>query len=521
MLTVRMKSYIQQRYERSSVLAFHGYDYAEDMRQLLEKLYSSERWFRLVTYRMCEYDEDTVDDEDCFTWAYWGRHRGDMEGWVHSENIDSCFYQTVDGDYWHESCCEQLNDGDWVSRFSSSYDDYCSCACCGGLFHSDDMHYREEIGESDCSGCYEPSRGLIYAHNESPPLEFFGDSKINTFGFEWEIDGRRGHVYSYKRDEIAEFVDENMSYLFCQEDGSMRSGGMEFVSQPMTYQFLLDKRKKFEELFQKAIDVGYGSHDTEYETAGMHIHISRQQFNDQDARHRFAFLFEKFKEQIFKFSRRSREKWNGWSPPYDLNTNCRFSEFNEEFKATSKDKYRLVNFKHPNTLEVRAFRGTFNFDTILASTQLVILFKDLANKSDGMVELVTWQNIVGFAKRAYPELFNYLQKRKLDTVKTFRLKLKKRESVETVTVNFGDLLVVAGNYRTFHNFNVGDIVKVVGYDNLDQHFKCELVTPTDTPSFGYGVGSTQYLRHQDVTTLEGVLLSGNVILVDMSHAETY
>ena len=170
------------------------------------------------------------------------------------------------------------------------------------------------------------------------------------------------------------------------------------------------------EIFTKAIEMGYRSHQTC--TCGLHIHINRTAFGEdaeiQEAViGRIVFFVEKHWNELVKFSRRTAENLNRWAAKY-----ATISDTTKETYKKAKDKrlgrYVAVNLENYNTVEFRLFRGTLCYKTFIATLQLVYeICRFAIMLSDRELEEMSWSDFVLKISPDKKELIEYLKSKRL------------------------------------------------------------------------------------------------------------
>ena len=122
--------------------------------------------------------------------------------------------------------------------------------------------------------------------------------------------------------------------IYIKHDGSINEG-FEIVSHPMTLDYH-ENHMNWLEVFEKAIEMGYRSHNTS--TCGLHIHVSRSAFGrnyaDQEvAIARIIYFVEHHWNELLKFSRRTEASMNHWASRYGISEN-------------TQDTYKKAKDKH-------------------------------------------------------------------------------------------------------------------------------------------------------------------------------
>ena len=148
-------------------------------------------------------------------------------------------------------------------------------------------------------------------------------------------------------------VSDGLIYL--KEDCSI-SHGFEIVSHPMTLNYLQNHAKRYEQSLDFLRKNGYRAWKTS--TCGLHIHVSKKSF--VDAKHEMKFLYFIFrnKKTLIKFVGRQ----SGYSR-FDLDSFLG--------NGPGRDDFNKVNRSNEYTHELRIFRPSLRFTTVLAYTEFV------------------------------------------------------------------------------------------------------------------------------------------------------
>lgn len=78
-------------------------------------------------------------------------------------------------------------------------------------------------------------------------------------------------------------------------------------------------------------------------------------------------------------------------------------------KSQSSDKYGAINLKHKDTIEMRIFKGTLNYNTFIRTLEFVSVFAKIAKDTDIYdIQFVTWNKIKNNFSN---ELKNYIATR--------------------------------------------------------------------------------------------------------------
>lgn len=280
---------------------------------------------------------------------------------------------------------------------------YCECGVCGNMYREDNMTYDDDEDRYICNSCGETRDArAICNYHQGPGLVFYGHGGYHI-GVELEVDGGNRD----DRRESAIKVKETLNnHVYCCNDSSLTTG-FEIISHPHTYDELISL--PWRQAFSELVSAGWRGHDVD--TAGLHIHIGRKCFNDDDAIARFCLFFENNWSFIRKFSRRHDDKLKQWASRYfdDEHPDKKFTA--EEVKDKTKyerERYRAVNLRNSRTVEVRVFKSTLRVETFLASIELVKLVAERCNEITDeqavIMSISEWlagasDNLVQYAKK--------------------------------------------------------------------------------------------------------------------------
>ena len=311
---------------------------------------------------------------------------------------------------WNDNTCSD----DYTVLCNSCYNtDYTRCADCGCIVHLDNACYFNGSSTPYCEDCYDEldNNSAIHDYNYKPDPIFYGKDSL-YYGVELEVDC--GGEYSENAEKIENIGNEDAEHIYCKHDGSINNG-FEIVSHPMTLDYH-QKNMNWLELFEKAISMGYKSHNTS--TCGLHIHINRKAFgsnyDEQElAIARVVYFVESNWNELVKFSRRHIDNLMRWASKYGIVENVK-NTYNKTKKG-NLGRYVAVNLFNSNTVEIRIFRGTLNIDTFYATLQLVDeICKRAIEMVDYEFEKMSWLDFVSkINKEEKPELIKYLKLKQL------------------------------------------------------------------------------------------------------------
>jgi hypothetical protein len=228
-------------------------------------------------------------------------------------------------------------------------------------------------------------------------------------GIELEVDegsdgykDDRDNMVLHVRDDI--FADEDIWHF--ESDGSLSEEGWENISQPGTLKYWLDIKPRMAEMFDYLSKNGVRSH--EVKTCGLHMHLDKVYFGNaasQDAAiAKMLYLFEKFRVELTKFSRRNSSQINQWTkfmkpniPDWRANSVSWICKTIEAYKQGSRwDRYCAVNLTNRDTIEIRLWRGTLNINTFYATLKLTFRIADLCKNTKSIpLSKMSWEDILG------------------------------------------------------------------------------------------------------------------------------
>jgi len=298
---------------------------------------------------------------------------------------------------------------EYINLCQHCYDNhYVHCHSCDTLTCNDDSYEFE--GEYYCCECYDDvrySNSPIMEYNYKPAPLFYGTDTL-YLGVELEVDN--GGKDSENAETLLEIGNRTDEHIYIKSDGSL-DDGFEIVSHPMTLEY--HKKYCWREIMRKAVNLGYRSHQTS--TCGLHIHVNRNAFGDNQADQeeviaKILYFVEVHWNEICCFSRRKEYNLNRWATRYGFEKTGK--QILDKAKSNSCGRYTAVNLCNYSTIELRMFRGTLKYNTFIAALQLVYEICNAALfMSQEELEKLSWTE---FVKRIeHPELIQYLKERRL------------------------------------------------------------------------------------------------------------
>lgn len=244
------------------------------------------------------------------------------------------------------------------------------------------------------------------------------------FGIELEIDSTRGpkNKMATQLNYLLNDCDYNKLVKF-EKDGSLSDNGIEIIFQPMTMNFINSKREVINKALKHIDTHDYTSHDNG--KCGLHIHVSRDAFEDDDL-DKIMLIFENFKNELITFSRR-KESQMTWTK--FITDTVGWDKISYDYIKHNKDDctghHVVINNYNRNTVEFRLFRGTTNKITFYACIQLIDNLLSLVKERKDIINL-TWDEIINYNPE-YVELIEYNKKRRIYSTHKLAYEVDKQE----------------------------------------------------------------------------------------------
>ena len=169
-----------------------------------------------------------------------------------------------------------------------------------------------------------------------------------------------------------------------KQDGSLNDG-FEIATQPMTPRYHIESGY-WRDVVKVLRDYNCRSHDPG--TCGLHIHISRDYFDNQSQICTLDRLIQTHSTEWIRFSRReggSADRWCNIETDYDLGIKPNDPDYVKREKWVScksrGDRYKALNLTNSRTVEVRLWRGTLKLQTLLATIEATAGLAILAKES--------------------------------------------------------------------------------------------------------------------------------------------
>lgn len=337
------------------------------------------------------------------------------------------------------------------------YNEFGRCGSCGLECYDSELYNTEE-GSRLCESCYEEhtERTTIIKgyHNRDIPLEFLyleeelkdGMTKDDLlyFGFEIEVYNTKQVISKHKMAKMIRERYPNLKLVF-EEDGSLgnsnedaRRNGFEIISEPMTKKFINSVEDDIKGVLKLLSDNGFTSHNNRY--CGLHIHFSRNYFKDNEDKYiqKLTLFFETYKEELKNFSRRKDFYWCNF-----ISDSCGYAKRYLKSSVILKDYAKdhsshniAINLGNTNSIEIRIFKGTLMFETLMASIELVdSIVRTIKTKE---TRKINFDNVINMDGNKY--IKDYCENRNIynsqymndETKNVFKELASKKERIENV-----------------------------------------------------------------------------------------
>lgn len=242
------------------------------------------------------------------------------------------------------------------------------------------------------SSATQSSVRIIHTHDYKPKFVKHPDSTSLLLGAEIEIDkGGRDNAEVAKHCCSIMNTDENTEdYIYCMHDGSLPDG-FEMATMPCGLD--VHKELPYKEMFDYLVEQGYRAHNTS--TCGLHVHVNRSFFGETNLQRQIGignliYLVENFGEQIEKIARRGYNRYY-----HKIGVTKEDTTISAYAKGNANpSKYASVNTQHKDTIELRMFKGTLNYNTFISTLEFVKVICTVAKETSIYdIESVVWEDL--------------------------------------------------------------------------------------------------------------------------------
>lgn len=305
---------------------------------------------------------------------------------------------TVEGDVFCKSCYTNKSHEGVIEV----------CQICSTPFYTkgDKLSHTSSYGKvcKLCSFEITLSQG-VHNYTYKPSPIFYGKGDL-FYGIELEIETpmKREMLHKY----IKTIVNDDGEFIYCKMDASIgddssgrRGGaGFEIVTHPFSYEWINSPKgvDKIQSIMSLK-DFRCRSYNTN--TCGMHVHMSKDAFDEHTLRRFLTFIFEN-KDFNIKISERiDMEKVNRYCsfiPETDIETLSI-----DRYNSDGEGRHKAVNLNNDATVEVRIFRGTLGYNGFMKNIEYCqALYDFCSTKIDLTVE--DFRRYVSENNKRYPHL---------------------------------------------------------------------------------------------------------------------
>ena len=294
----------------------------------------------------------------------------------------------------HHEEYEYQEDGDVITLANGSvicynayeYGDYFYCEGCEQYFHIDYACYSEMDECYFCEDCIgDHVSEFISEYHEHDYDEFKtvkGEHTDLFFGMELEIESNN---YRTRHDDLASAILNQTNDFVFEQDGSL-DNGFEIISMPFSRNYM--KENLSNDLYAMLQTINKHNYEGK-NTCGLHFHVSRDGIKSIA---NLLKVVEYFKEELTILSRREEKSLNRWSPFYgrNIDKNELTNDFIDDIIDSCPSRYHALNLDNDYTVEFRIFKSTTDYNTLMATWELVNNIVAYAN--DHEVELNAMPN---------------------------------------------------------------------------------------------------------------------------------
>lgn len=368
---------------------------------------------------------------------------------------------------WYDDTYENYNTNRGYSVCSQCASDYFyECASCHDLVHRDDTYYCDECDQDFCESCWDDhhhDEEVLYDYHcfNNWQLQQLPDENPDFYiGHELEIDN--GDDIS----EAQEIITRHLPCI-CMHDGSLSYQGLEMISHPLSYKYMLSKENDYRDTFNELThSLNYKSHNTN--TCGLHFHVTRP--TNPDIIDRIILFMETYKEEIITFSRRKNHEIASWCNFLsDKRTSVDEKELKsldyiKKYKETS-NRYMALNLTNSRTIEFRIFKGTLKYETFMACFEFVYFLTKLASDLTIPIEELTWEKVTSNGLF----LQNYVDEHDIHTNKpihdyTTEILIEKNREKEEIKTNLQKVYKIL--VKEIHKLTKLDTRKKITIDSM-------------------------------------------------------
>lgn len=291
---------------------------------------------------------------------------------------------------------------------------FVSCDRCGIIINTEEDDFHENHGDYLCDDCHSRlnkstyGEVLRYHGFDDWCFKYAKDEKPHNLVTGIELEVEHVNYCNESTNDIVWNLNKMLGFnTICSRDGSIEDG-FEIVSQPFSLAFIRENEERIKEALKYLIDHGYRG--DQVSTCGLHLHINREAFGETSEEQnknidKLILFFETYKQELFRFSRRSASKLQRWAKflsdykhvNVDADTDSakrlKSLDYIGKTKSSVEERYCAVNLMNDNTVEIRIFKSSLNYKTLFATIELIhTLVRRIVNSES--LEDFSWNNVV-------------------------------------------------------------------------------------------------------------------------------
>ena len=282
------------------------------------------------------------------------------------EAVKIIFFDSITGKFFEDY--KNINDVETNDSYIYVYD----------YDEDEETYYHLSAYQEKNKGC------CIVNYKKTTLLPISEMKKKYYLGLEVEMEHKTAN-FQHMNEIIKKLIDSTGANNFYKKiiewkkDSSLKNG-VELVTAPLNFEEI---KTYLPYIINKLKNSGFTADDEE--TTGIHIHVSKQNFTEEEQT-RLILIYAKF-EKYFKILS-GRKRFNYCE---DILKNEKLEITNSlEIAKNQKKKGRMtaINFNNENTIEFRIFQSTLNFEKITAYLQLVQFLMDLSTQNLSVQEIL-------------------------------------------------------------------------------------------------------------------------------------
>lgn len=312
------------------------------------------------------------------------------------------------GEYHDRHSMTQLRNGYYVCRKCRD-EFYVRCPQCGSYHLIEDMITRN--GRTMCEDCYrQMSTRCIHCYHDSAvtyhklytPNDNPNDINTCYFGFELEVSGDKTKAMDFLS---VENIDREVVLM---SDSSIKNGGFEIVTMPMTKNYIDEVfMPKFTGALKFLRDNDFKGHNY----GGLHIHISQDAVTNKQIAQLSEILYGNVRDQriwlgITQRKNSEMQNWSGMTNRIGDFFNA-YSQPDSQGKASvGSPRYTaLCKDDRTKTYEFRIFNSNIRIERFKKNYECVLALLDYTKLNENNPLPVC--NTVGFINYVYDNQDNY------------------------------------------------------------------------------------------------------------------